>query len=62
MTTKVTSFMDNLTVEFEDGRMMQMTDQEGRDLAISLNTHLARRAAAELRSKAPPSAPCDVEN
>lgn len=58
MPVAVKSFMDNLTVQLDDGRMMQMTAEEGRALAIELNTHFARAAAAKNRVYAP----CDVEN
>lgn len=53
MPVAVKQFMDNLSVQFTDGRMMQMTDEEGRELAISLNTHFARLEAGQNRKLAP---------
>ena len=41
----VRQFMNGITINM-DGRVMQMTEQEGRDLALALNTHFAKAARA----------------
>lgn len=41
------SFIGNLTINFSDGRMMQVSDEEGRDLARALNTYFAAKARAQ---------------